>query len=361
MIYAHLKLNEAYTFRFPGRDKTTGNLVTGLATWTVKARKADETILTPDPTVTELTLGEYKISFTPDATGIWSVKISQASIADIYVHFRVTAKFWDTIANVADILSDATAFAGANINKLTFNASNEVAAAINNAAAFAQAAADKIWSSASRTLSTFGTLVSDVWANSSRTLTSLGSSLVAEVWNALASGMTTVGSVGKRIADNLDATVSSRSTLTAADVWANATRTLTSFGTLVSDIWSNATRSLTDKAGFELSTAGIKAIWDQATAALTTVGSIGKLLVDRIDQAISAVAASVWGYDLSTTDEDAIAGRKGASVLMAVFKRFYHKVTQSGTQQIVYKADNSTAFGTMSTTEGPPQEKGKAA
>jgi hypothetical protein len=45
--------------------------------------------------------------------------------------------------------------------------------------------------------------------------------------------------------DNLDATISSRSTLTAAQVWSNATRTLTSFGTLVSDIWSNAVRTVT--------------------------------------------------------------------------------------------------------------------
>lgn len=45
--------------------------------------------------------------------------------------------------------------------------------------------------------------------------------------------------------DNLDATVSSRSTLTASDVWSYATRTLTSFGTLVSDIWANITRTLT--------------------------------------------------------------------------------------------------------------------
>jgi hypothetical protein len=43
----------------------------------------------------------------------------------------------------------------------------------------------------------------------------------------------------------VDATVSSRSTLTAANVWEHATRSLTTFGTLVSDIWSNATRTLT--------------------------------------------------------------------------------------------------------------------
>lgn len=44
---------------------------------------------------------------------------------------------------------------------------------------------------------------------------------------------------------NLDVTISSRSSHNAAAVWSSATRTLTSFGSLVSDIWSAATRTLT--------------------------------------------------------------------------------------------------------------------
>lgn len=53
-----------------------------------------------------------------------------------------------------------------------------------------------------------------------------------------------------------------------------------------------------DKTGYALSTAGVQAIWDALTSALTAVGSIGKLLVDRIDAAISSrsshSAADVW-------------------------------------------------------------------
>jgi hypothetical protein len=41
----------------------------------------------------------------------------------------------------------------------------------------------------------------------------------------------------------VDTTLSSRAT--AADVWSHSSRTLTSFGTLVSDIWSHSTRTLT--------------------------------------------------------------------------------------------------------------------
>lgn len=51
-----------------------------------------------------------------------------------------------------------------------------------------------------------------------------------------------------------------------------------------------ATPSVTvsDKTGFSLSAAAVQAIWDALTSALTTAGSIGKLLVDRIDAAISS-------------------------------------------------------------------------
>lgn len=59
------------------------------------------------------------------------------------------------------------------------------------------------------------------------------------------------------------------------------------------DVWLSTTRSLTDKVGFALSTAGIKAIWDQLTSALTTVGSIGKLLVDNINATISSRNSTV--------------------------------------------------------------------
>lgn len=52
------------------------------------------------------------------------------------------------------------------------------------------------------------------------------------------------------------------------------------------------------KTGYALSAAGIQAIWDALTTALTTVGSIGKLIVDNINATISSrsshSAADVW-------------------------------------------------------------------
>ncbi len=47
-----------------------------------------------------------------------------------------------------------------------------------------------------------------------------------------------------------------------------------------------------DKTGYALSAGGVQAIWDALTSALTTAGSIGKLLVDNINATISSRLAS---------------------------------------------------------------------
>jgi len=54
------------------------------------------------------------------------------------------------------------------------------------------------------------------------------------------------------------------------------------------------------KTGYALSSAGIQAIWDALTSALTTVGSIGKLLVDNINATISSRASQT---SLDTLDD----------------------------------------------------------
>ncbi len=63
----------------------------------------------------------------------------------------------------------------------------------------------------------------------------------------------------------------SASTHSAADVWASGTRTLSAFGFSV-----------------DISTAGVQAIWDALTSALSVASSIGKLLVDNINATISS-------------------------------------------------------------------------
>jgi hypothetical protein len=74
-----------------------------------------------------------------------------------------------------------------------------------------------------------------------------------------------------------------------------------------------------DKTGFSLSTGGVQAIWDALTSALTTAGSIGKWIVDKLDVVVSTRLASS-GYTTPPTVgaiadqvwDEAIAGHLGA-------------------------------------------------
>jgi hypothetical protein len=91
-------------------------------------------------------------------------------------------------------------------------------------------------------------------------------------------GLTNLGDT--RIA-HLDADVSSRSTYAGGAV-ASVTAAVT--------VGTN-----NDKTGYALSAAGVQAIWDALTSVLTTVGSIGKLLVTNIDAAISSRSTYAGG------------------------------------------------------------------
>jgi len=80
-----------------------------------------------------------------------------------------------------------------------------------------------------------------------------------------------------------------------------------------------------DKTGYSLSAAGIQAVWDALTSALTTVGSIGKLIVDNLNATISSrsshSAADVWAAGtrtLTAIDEDTTTLDLDATVRAAV-------------------------------------------
>lgn len=59
-----------------------------------------------------------------------------------------------------------------------------------------------------------------------------------------------------------------------------------------------------DKTGYSLSAAGIQAIWDALTSALTTAGSIGKLLVDNINATIGSRASQTTADAIETDTQD---------------------------------------------------------
>lgn len=194
----------------------------------------------------------------------------------------------------------------------------------------------------STTPPTVAAISTQVWSETTRALTdkagfALSSAGVQAIWDALTSALTTVGSIGKRIADNVDAQISTRlstagytapdnagiTTLTGRLTAGRATN-LDNLDTTVSsrsnhsaaDVWAVTTRALTDKVGFALSVAGVAAIWDALVSGITTVGSIGKRIVDDLDTTISSRLSS-GGYTapdnagITTLVSRLTAGRAG--------------------------------------------------
>lgn len=100
---------------------------------------------------------------------------------------------------VDDFVDTEVAAIKAKTDQLTFTTPNKVDSTIQAAGDFAQGAADKVWSTATRTM------------------TSLGASLVQEIWDRATAALTTAGSIGKLLVDNINATIASRSTYDGSD------------------------------------------------------------------------------------------------------------------------------------------------
>jgi hypothetical protein len=103
---------------------------------------------------------------------------------------------------------------------------------------------------------------------------------------------------------NLDAAVSTRSTLTAQQVWEYATRTLSSFGTLVADIWGAGTRTLTSFGS--LAADATAAVWASVTRSLTDKAGFSisgtKQTLDALNDLSQAGAQAGAAAALNTYD-----------------------------------------------------------
>jgi hypothetical protein len=172
---------------------------------------------------------------------------------------NVTGSVGSVAGNVTGSVASVTGNVGGNVNGNVVGSVASVTADVG----ITQAGADKVWNTASRTLTSFGTLVADV----------------------------------------------------TTAVWAAATRTLTAFGFSVTVGTNN------DKTGYALSTGGIQAIWDALTANLTTANSIGKRLVDFVTTLVYTAPPSAADNADAVWDElmagHVIPGSAGADLATA--------------------------------------------
>lgn len=216
------------------------------------------------------------------------------------------------VTDIDATISSRSTFAGGAVASVTGNVGGNVTGSVGSVIAdvgITQGAADKVWLSAARTLTSFGTLVSDVttavWAAGSRTLTSYGTLVT--------------------------------------DIWANGTRTLTSFGSLVADtaaaVWAAASRTLT-AFGFTVTT------------------DVSALVTTNLDVAVSTRLASSSYTTPPTTSQNADAllarsiggGSNGGHTVQDALRPLRNKVTTSGGTLTVYSEDDTTIAWTGALT-----------
>lgn len=204
-------------------------------------------------------------------------------------------------------------------DQLVFTIANKVDAAIVNAASFAQAAADLVWGSATRTLTAFSFSVA------------LSAAAVNAIWDQLLTAITTASSIGKLIKDNLDATISSRSSQTSVDTKSSQTSVDAIKAKTDQLVFTTANRvdsTVVDKTGFSLSAAGIDAILDDTPAAElvsvpTTTGTL-------------------------------------RAMIQYIFSYLRNKRTVTGSIETLFKEDSIATIGTAAVTDdGSTFTKGK--
>jgi hypothetical protein len=187
------------------------------------------------------------------------------------------------------------------------------------------------------------------------------------VWDYSVSGATTTGSIGKLVRDNIDVAISTRSTFA---------------GGPVQSVTNPVTVGINqDKTGYSLTSGNIesisasvsKTLLDFPTSSIVVSGSIGKLLKDNIDVAISTrstfaggpvqsvtnpvtvgINQDKSGYSLASAGLDSISIESGINLRQAIspiLAATAGVISGAGSGQIQIRGGNSTLTRILATTD----------
>lgn len=245
----------------------------------------------------------------------------------------------------------------AKTDQLVFTLTNKVDASIQAAGDFAQAAADKVWLTASRTLTAFGFSVT-VGTNNDKTGYSLSVAGIQAIWDALTSALTTSGSIGKLLVDNINATISSRSSHSAADVWAVATRILTA-GTNIVLAKGTGVTGFNDLSAAQVNTEVDTALADyDAPTSAELVTEINNVQADIAAlNNISAAQVNAEVVDVLRTDTipdsySADGAQPTIAQAILAIHQFLQERSVTGTTVTVTKPNGSTVAMTFTLDNG---------
>lgn len=280
---------------FQGVDSATGGIKSGV-TWTVR-RCIDGTFAAGGGTVTE-----------DGTTGWYKYAMSQADTNgnNIGFNFTGTGAIPQTV-NIITTAADPTDAVRLGLTALP-NANAEAAGGLytrgTGAGQINQPADGQVDVNAVKvggTTQTAGDIIADT------------NDIQARLPAALVSGRID-SSVGAMAANVLTSTAINDDAITDAKVASDVT--IASVTGSVGSVTAGVTVATNnDKTGYSLSAAAVQAIWDALTSALTTAGSIGKWILDKLDVVVSTrLAAASYTAPLDAAGTRSAIGLASANL-----------------------------------------------
>lgn len=311
----------------------------GLVTYYIKDGQASATQIT----LVTATVGTWTSSgfIQIDSTnlpGVYELGLPDAALStgkNVIVMLKGAANMVVTILEIELEAVDNQAVAGYGLTNLDATVSSR---ASSSALATVQADTDDIQTRLPAALVS-GRIValSQAIATDAIDAASLKTDAVTEIQTAVAAGSvasvvgavgSVTGNVGGNVTGSVGSVVGAVGSVTGA------------VGSVTGNVGGNVTGSVGSViAAVTIAAASITAIWDKATSALTTIGSIGKLLVDNIDATISSRLASA-----SYT-----APPSAATIAAAVWDRLTSALTTVGSIGKLLVDSVDTAISTRAT------------
>lgn len=268
--------------------------------WTYAARSLTTSALTSGSlaTLSDVETASSSVAAVVNANTNNVVTTASSSVAAV-VNANTNTQTASLSSTVTTASSSLAAVVNANTNSIVTAASSSLGSVISSVASSVSGIPAAVWAAGGRTLSSFGTLAADVWSSGTRTLTGAGldtGSLAtqSDVQTASSSVAAVVNANTNTQTASLSSTVSTASSSLAAVVNANT-------NSVVLAASSSLGSSLASLVGSVASLPA--AVWNVATTTLTSPGTVGKLIVDNLDAAISGIsgagsltAADIWTY-----------------------------------------------------------------
>jgi len=253
-----------------------------------------------------------------------------------------------------------------------------------------QGAADKVWLSAARTLTSLGTLVADIWAAATRTLTSGANIVLAKGvgvtgFNDLSAGQvnaeadTALADVGltSTVTGRIDVAVSTRLATSgytappAAATVATAVRTelateLARLDVAVSTRLASAGYTAPDNTGIGVAAAAAASAANDAAALILRLTALRAANLDNLDAAITTRAAAGDAMTLTAGERGDVAdkllgrniagGSDGGRTVQDALRPLRNRTRINGGTLFVYAEDDTTVIwsGPVTTAPGDP-------